>query len=675
MKLVVNSIFTSLLALQLLAVDTLAAEKLQVDLIPQGIRARNEAPVPVEARFKWDSTRILEGRLEMEFHEGNRVLGRYRSGDLALTGGEQRFRLLLPPALAPFSDSQVEVQMKFVTAVNTMELDPSLLELPTAGERSLVVAWCDAGTAGRERSSDLAGTLRLEHFAPPTDSVAQKSLTTSMVRLTPEDLPAQPLAYTAFDVVVLTQAAFKEAGDRQLQALARWVKGGGSVCVFAGGGLQAHQIRFLNQLAGSASDGPAFLSDSTGNLLPAPKDVLCLHSGVGRSVVLSGKNWMDADSNATTWRTAATFLWKMRSSEARAIAGSGYWEPRSNPAVGVNSLPRGRQFPYPNRPQFGAPISYGVVPTALGAELMNRLMPQTVRLIPFTALIGMLGLFLLLIGPADYFILGFFRRRRFTWLLFPATSFAFTIATVLMANHYLGLRDQRRSLVVVDLAKDGTALRWNRFELVFAARDKKSVADLRDALWVPLDVQAMPVEFYNPNYRPVNSYNQGYGYRADEGREAGPPLYDGTLPVHFQTSETLRQWQPQLNRVFSFEPPPVPLFANWGAIEKAWPNLQTIRAKLSEEKSFHGDLYAVSGFNSVVPGSGSSGILPVSILRELCAGDSGGLLSLVSQISPNGGRNFEDVQALGAEANDSALAIVTQNGDDIVVYRRFFYGN
>jgi hypothetical protein len=269
-------------------------------------------------------------------------------------------------------------------------------------------------------------------------------------------------------------------------------------------------------------------------------------------------------------------------------------------------------------------------------------------------------------------------------------SFAFTIATVLMANHYLGLRDQRRSLIVVDLAKDGTALRWNRYELVFAARDKQSVTELKDALWAPLDVRALAPDFAQgmpgrPNSgavmvlptpgRPYNLYNPNYAYvRGDTGREAGPPLYDGTLPVHFQTSEAIRQWRPELNRVFSFEPPPVPLFPNWSTIEEAWPNLENIRAKLSETKSFRGDVYDISGSRSIAADSVSTGILPGSILEELCMGDSSGLRSVVSQISPNGGGSFEDVPAMDTEANDSVLAIVTQIGDDIVVYRRFFYG-
>ncbi len=675
MKPVLKFIFTPLLFFQLLATGALAAEKLQVDLIPQGLRPRNEAPIPVEARFKWNSTRILEGRLEMEFLEGNRALGRYRSGELALTGGEQTFRMLLPPSLAPFSDSQVEVQMKFVSAGNTLPIESSILSVPTASERSLGVGWCDVGTAAGLSAADLVQNLRLEHFAPPADNVAQRLLMTSVVRLAPEDLPVQPLGYTPFDVVILTAEAFKGTSERQLQALARWVKGGGSVCVFVAGGLRPQHLWFLNQLNESIAVGPMFQSDNAGNLLSAEGGILQLRSGLGRSVIVAGENLADASLNLSAWRAAAAFLWKLRSSQARAIADSGHWELPANPPMGNLPTARGQQFLFQNQPQYREPLSYAVQPTDLGAELMNRLMPQTVRHIPFSELIGLLTLFLLLIGPVDYFVLGFFRQRRFTWVLFPAMSFAFTIATVLMANHYLGLRDQRRSLIVVDVARNGTALRWNRYELVFAARDKQSVTEVKDALWAPLDVRAMPNEFYNPNYRPVNPYNRSYGYGVNAEREAGPPLYDGTLPVHFQTSEAIHQWRPELNRVFSFEPPPVPLFPNWRAIEAAWPNLENIRAKLSETKSFSGDLFAISGSRSITADSVSTGILPGSILEELCMGDSSGLRSVVSQISPNGGGSFEDVPALDTEANDSVLAIVTQIGGDIVVYRRFFYGN
>ena len=354
--------------LQLVAGRADAADKLQADLIPLGLRARNEAPITVEARFKWDSTHILEGRLEMEFLEGNRVLGRYRSGEMALTGGEQRFRMLLPPSLAPFSDSQVQVQMKFVAAGNAVDLEPSVLFLPTASERSLVVGWCAAETTAGWQESGIEKNLLLERFAPPSDNISQRLLMTSVVRLDPENLPAQPLAYTSFDVVVLTAEAFKQASERQLQALARWVNGGGSVCVFISGGLQPHHVWFLNQLAESTSDGPTFLSDNAGNLLPARKEILSLRSGLGRSVIVPEEIVADLNSNAASCRQAAAFLWKMRSRQAQAIVDSGHWEPPANSSMQDYSFARGRP-PNRNNPQFAEPLSYSVQPTGLGAEL------------------------------------------------------------------------------------------------------------------------------------------------------------------------------------------------------------------------------------------------------------------------------------------------------------------
>jgi len=342
----------------------------------------------------------------------------------------------------------------------------------------------------------------------------------------------------------------------------------------------------------------------------------------------------------------------MRNRQARAVAESGYWESAADPTA-----PNNYNLYYSQRagrvaPNYVPPSSYAANSDSLGAELLNHLMPQTVRLIPFSALIGLLALFVVMIGPADYFVLGALRRRKFTWILFPAVSIAFTVATVLMANHYLGLRDQRRSLFVVDLAKDGSALRWNQYELVFAARDRQSVTELKDALWAPLEARQMVNQPYVQVIRgrqvmlvPNNAYNSGYGYNANAEGGTEPPLFAGVLPVHFQSRKMLRQWRPELNRIFSFEPPPVPLIPNWDAVEKAWPDLDSVRAKLSGNKSFVGDVHSLGNRGVKVSDSRSRGIVPVEMLNALCGSDSVGLKSVVSQISPTGGSGFEDARS------------------------------
>lgn len=819
------TVWVACFVIQLLAGPAWAADKLEANLLPAGLRARSQAPMPVDVTFKWNGLRILEGRLEVKLFEGGRPLGIYRTDDMALTTGEQKFRILLPPSLAPYSDSQVEVQMKFVTTLDTFDLGSSSLFIPTGGERSLVMGWCNSRTA-RGQTLDLQQSLMFDRFVPPSADVTRKPQLTSMLRLTPEDLPQQPLSYTAFDTMVITSDGFAAAHEGQLQSLARWVKGGGSVCIFVGGGLQPYHVSFLNQLAESSPDDPAFLAGNDGNLIPGQKKVSCLHSGIGRSVVVTGNIGTDPALNSTDWREAVGFLWKLRFEPTEAA-----WETnrlgesedsvtnepqatldeyaqqaqsfrrpnrpgamfmRTNVPLRLDALDKALALTDAQKPQVSAALDeltaarqqarnlapldrrnrtlaaaqtldakmkqiltpdqykkfqsvnpmrfaqaasrpfqsfnnmvysygspFGVQPTMIGAELMNQLMPTTIRLIPFPALLAIFGLFLVMIGPADYFLLGFFRRRRYTWVLFPAMSIGFTLATMLMANHFLGLHDQRRSLVVVDLDKDGTALRWNRYELVFAARDKQAITDLKDALWVPLEVGAVPGaaqmmpggytvmpggiqitpggpyggrNFGGPGRPTPYPYGGTYVSQVPDS-DSGPPRYDGTLPSHFRTSESIRQWQPRLNRVFSFEPPPVPLLQNWPAVEKAWPNVEGIRATLSASKPFLGDVCSISPTDPVNPDpgtpqngmapppygyqvtrdSGSTGFLPDPILRELCFADSIGLPSLVSQISPNGGASFEDLQVMGPR--DSALAIVTHVGDDIVVYRRLFHGN
>jgi hypothetical protein len=721
-------------AIYLLATFANAAEKLVGDLIPLGLRARNGAPIPVEARFKWDGTRVLEGKLELEFLEGNRVLGRYRTDDLALTTGEQRFRILLPPLEQPFSDSQVEVRMKFVTADEVLNLDSSSLSVPTMSERAMSLGWCNAHVDSAALALDLEQSLMFEHFAPGLNPSEHRQLLTSMVRLNPEDLPMQPLSYTAFDVMVLTAEGFAEAHEGQLQTLARWVKGGGSVCVFVGGGLQSHHLAFLNELLDTNSAGPVFIADNGGHLLPGMQKISCLRSGVGRSVIVTGNLQPDPGLDSQAWREAVAFLWKIRDSQTLAILQSGHWEQATNSdwegSFPTESSGQFRVRRPPRRPSPMVPmpaVAWGVQGSSLGAELITELMPKTVRLIPFPALLGTLGVFVLMIGPVDYYFLGWLRQRRYTWILFPVMSFVFTLGTVLMANHYLGLRDQRRSLIVIDMDKDGTPVRANRYELVFAARDRQSVTEMKDSLWAHLEADLLPASGQVPMMMRGRVYNfnaQAFPrgsrvpYRSvNAGEEAAAAWYEGTLPAHFRTSKSLHQWQPELNRIFSLDAPPAPTLANWSAIEEAWPDLDAIRAKLSANKTFVGDVCMISGsdsrdFNhptnaaaanprapsvearlqtlqSAVDGAisdvavpscqvrfdaASRRILPDSILAELCLGDSvAGLRSIVSQISPTGGGNFEDVQVM--DTTDSALVVVTQAGDDIVVYRRIFHGN
>jgi hypothetical protein len=624
-----------------------AASQLQVTLTPLVLRPRTTGPTPVEVSLRWDGARLLEGRLDLTVRDGGRAVGRYRSGELALTTGEQNLRILLP-TLPPGWDSQADVQMAFLSGGRRYNLEPGYLWLAKPGERSLVMAVC----AGRDTASPAwratERSLRMDHFRPASrEESSLRELSTTLARLTADDLPAQPLAYCAYDAVVMTPDALAEARERPLEALGRWVLAGGSLCVFAGRSIGTERLQFLNRLSDDAL-APAL--DDAGRLRPGA--LLRLHAGLGRLVVVPAAPPSDADLDTAEWRRSVAFLWKARQDVSDEMERDGTWSAKTN-VVAARSA----------RTAVPPPMSFGRLESDVGRNLVASLMPRTVRLVPLHAMVGMLTLFVLCIGPGDWFLLGRWRRRRLTWVLFPATTAVFTLAMVAMAGRYLGDRDQRRALVVVDVGRHGTVLRQNRYELVFASRDRQVATELRGALW-SLVVRGTDAGYY-----------RGGSYRGGPTREEEPPLTEGMPPGAFSVSRVVRQWQPELGRALSFDPPETPLLPiDWDAAEALARSRADVRAVPSTAPGRRLpaiDVYAFGGSGD--RNWAQQGLLPADLVRDLCH-DARGLFGVLSQLSPAGGDSVEDLLAFDrSDPGQCLLVVLARAGEDIVMYRRLYH--
>ena len=63
----------------------------------------------------------------------------------------------------------------------------------------------------------------------------------------------------------------------------------------------------------------------------------------------------------------------------------------------------------------------------------------------------------------------------------------------------------------------------------------------------------------------------------------------------------------------------------------------------------------------------------MALVRKVCVRPAIGLFSIMSQISPNGAGDFEDLSILDPEdPNQLLLVIVSRQGNDYVVFRRLF---
>jgi hypothetical protein len=669
-KFIVLGISLSLLFISLSPIPfALAQQKapLAAKLNPASLRARTTAPMAVEVKLTWQGKQLLEGKLQLVLLNRGDVVGRYLSSDMALRAGEQRFRLLLPAIRADGSNTEVQVKMHFVTKSATFNLGEAMLSCPTWMQRSLIICIGETETGRTRRLRKIVGSMWLERFNPGEPQRSKGDLNTLPTYMEPEDLPAFSIGYCCFDIVYLPPSGFSVLRRKQLEALARWVEAGGSACVCLGRKLKKHHVDFLNNLSGASKDKPKFFLNFEGKLETAVSAenirLLLYRPGLGRLAVIHEALDEKQDLDSPGWRKAVAFLWKVRARYLGIIVSKGTW-PKATEDGDYGSGAYGG---------VGWASGYGtyqrqfqVMPVAIGGDLLDTLIPQTISTIPFWAIVVILILFVIAIGPLDYFVLGFLKRRRLTWAVFPLLSVGFTLFTVFLSESYMGGADHRTAAVFVDLGRDGRVLRQSRFEVIFTARHKEIVNEIKGGLFCPLA------------HGRFRGYYGGGSWAPDEGGSA-PLWYVGRIPEHYTVTQTVRQWSPQLNRHFSMNPHQSSINLNWDAVSpetfKTFEGRSRLKQLLLGNKTVDARICLFNG-SETHHIHGQRYMFPITVLRQCCVRKPEGLFSVISQISPTGADNFEDLTVLDAtNPNQWLLVVVVREGRDYIIYRRLYYGD
>jgi hypothetical protein len=83
----------------------------------------------------------------------------------------------------------------------------------------------------------------------------------------------------------------------------------------------------------------------------------------------------------------------------------------------------------------------------------------------------------------------------------------------------------------------------------------------------------------------------------------------------------------------------------------------------------------IFNLDQVYHAAGYRTVFPREILQQTCVRTPRGLFAVVSQISPNGASNFEDLTLLDNTAPNQWLLVVTvREGANFTVYRRLYHG-
>ena len=600
-----------------------AASPLTAEIKPVALRPRAFAPEALDVKLTWSGSGLLEGALELSFPDGDENAPLFRSHDLAMTGGVKAFRLLIPSSSSSGQGFLREVQARFVAKSAVLDLGRFDLGVQRGAERSFTLCVARPKLARTPGEFALWQSLRLERFQPDAGSYGFTGASTFPVYVDPEEMPATALAYTPYDLVLLEGADFAQLREKQLAALSRWVLAGGSLCVIAISPLEAGHRRFLIDLLAADPRAPFLDFDADGPALIREKDgVLRVRAGLGRLVVTARGPQSEAEANELPWKTAMTFLWKLRPAQAAAIL-------KGRPLAQVGEgFERWRHEAFPQ-------------------ELSRVLAPKQVRILPTSTMLLLLAGFILVIGPLDWFVLGRLRARRWTWLLFPVTAIACTGLTVLIAGHYLGASNYRSTLTITDLGHDGRVLRETRVEMIFPARNQEVTTEVRHALCSPMRLSG-----------------DGMGSRA--GME--PVRYEGLFPTSYTVRQSLSQWTPQMNRLTSLEPGADDSGLDWVKLNPAAPNATT--AADIPESSAAWDVFEIHR-GKFLPLR--SRILSPEFVRSICQPVPSGWFSICARFSPNGAADFEDLALASSDDPEfSATITARREGENIHIYRHLY---
>lgn len=649
------SVLSIVVAIILLAVNAGAAG-LGVSIELADVQPRLNAPILIPATVQWDGAGLMEGRLEATLFRRDLPVGVTYSPPMFLSPGKRRTILTLPPPPGLVNGDSLDVFVRF--AGKGMSTDSGVqplgsIQLGDAKELVLCVARVDSvNRTPREFALARERSLWLESALPKLPFNWPGHVTTRQTALNTDDFPVNPAGYCAFDGVLLDGPAFARLSEKQLTALARWVRAGGNLAITPGDAgtppLAERHLSFFRRLA-AGTNYTAILND-VGRLVPQSGSAFVgtarLAPELGRFVVVAEPE-SGYDLDGPVWRNSVAWMWKANEKMLRDIAAFDADEAFVTRLRG--SLPDDR--------------SAWILQAAAGFLPMA---PDAPRQIPFGVLGCILGGLLLVVAPGEWFVLGRLRKRRLTWIIFPLSCAGCAWFVSNLASRYVGFQDRAGSLRIVDIGEDGRIIRDVRFHQILPSTDRVWTHDVRDGL-AAVVVRKSGEELDETT--PERAY------------EEAPAESEWISQERFVLRRSLRQWTPALVRVTTFPDLEDDSGLDWTAAHAAGESVArdsigVVKAygnwtvALSDNLSLWNGTDQLDAFGSEqMPASDFSEMRSIGTTIARAAGVSH--YALISRYSPALGGHYSDL-ATYSPREHSCLAAWRRSGTELVIYRRHF---
>jgi len=711
-------------------------------LEPLTIRGRSGGPLPLQFKLEYNSSQILEGDLYLEIYNtvqaSSDLAATVRFEGIVLQGNDYFFQAILPPIEHSFGKQYLIVSwFETETGRIPLSLDPKNPEEPTEllsigpGQRATLICSCSGRSDSQRLSANrrfLNRALSLNNYNPlAKDEEDDQESNVSMDQESQHvlnyaaswdaiDLPEDPLTLCSFDVVLLADGALSRLDPAQLKALRTWCEAGGSICVLPDDtNLKGQHLQFLQTLFERGADSELALSltdDGSALRIGTSEDaIIHRHVGFGRATLLPNTDDIGArfDGREEELGALVAHLWKVRKDSG--IQKGDRWRLGATKQMlqdrglvvkernGRYFEQRDNQRPFKDLDEMAEfyGIGYELPPQRrpITSAAETALMPQDVKMVP-SWIIGLLLIaYVITIGPVDYFVLGAFRIRKYTWVLFPVVTAAFTALTILIAHHYMASTETGGRLTIVDVVEDGRAVRLSSLQMYFYGQQTERNEDMKS-------------EFVIPAQMILGGSNPGSG-RRNPGPISASMHYHGRFPQSYATTLNLRQWEPQMTRSLSLSPdqsivPDIP-WNDFTLIDshKGRQRLRTILSRLNQSGT-QVDAVVLNGkqrlpifpnngfmFSSAAISAGQNwlnvepwqqqhqvpavnGLLSVGILDASVRTGTHDYFNVVSQVSPHGAASMEDLPVMDSSDHNQWLLIVAIKQDlQTHIVRKLFF--
>ncbi|MBS0202416.1 MAG: hypothetical protein JSS49_05905 [Planctomycetes bacterium] len=650
-------------------------------------------PIPSWWDVKVRGTALVEGRFEFKLKNDTRLLTTVLTEDMALTGPQQTIRVLLPPVVDEIPIEQLQLDVRFLGAKFNQDLGTHILRVALPKSRTFVVLSATSKLASK-RSPDRKWISDHLEFESLADDLPE-AVKTVYAPLDPVNMPQEPMGYCAYDLVVLFGEDFRQLKKQQLEAMAAWIRAGGSLYLEPTGVLESYHVEFLRSLSEFGPRDLVLQVDENGRLIPVGPALLQLTNGLGRIVLRTGDEPLPKPAPIQEWRISTGFLWRLKAQ---------YLQRAASPQAVTSFLihPQGNMSAIQWRMHLAEKMHSSTT------ELLDWLMPDGVRMVPLWVLALILTSFVVWIGPVDYFGLGWLKARKFTWVTFPVATLLVTGLTVWITNQYMSSAETRRGMVLRDVGDDGTVVRTNRFELLFIASSRQVTTDVRKGVFASIGSGRSMSQFQEDQIQ-ARYYSRGnYGSMGVD--RTVPPTLEGRVPTEFKVTQSVAKWTPQLNRMFWIPGSAEEATIDWTSIV-AEASSQDLLNRGSVSGQLHASVVAQFGPRALVACIGFNGKWAMSSSEKwwstngLHAGPTrhqvwavnnnvaddamdgqpdlfrwiymhsvaapAGLFALTSRIGPAGSIELDDLPILDtSDPTQRLLIVVVPHNDDFLVYRK-----